>query len=141
MAAAARAYARAVLQLRGQDARSRSRMNFPVSEYNLAELGLEGQRQQGLTGVWLEGRKLAAIGVGARRWISQHGLALNVDCDLAGFAAVVPCGLGDRPVGRLVDWRPQLNAQQLRRPLLDAFASSFGLVLRPSNPQDGVFKL
>ena len=42
----------------------------------LAELGLEGQRQEGLTGVWLEGRKLAAIGVGARRWISQHSLAL-----------------------------------------------------------------
>ncbi|MDP5118237.1 MAG: lipoyl(octanoyl) transferase LipB, partial [Prochlorococcaceae cyanobacterium MAG_34] len=88
----------------------------------LAGLDLQGERIDGLTGVWLEGRKLAAIGVGARRWISQHGLALNVDCDLAGFAPVVPCGLADRPVGRLVDWRPQLNAQQLRRPLLDAFA-------------------
>ena len=107
----------------------------------LAGLDLQGERIDGLTGVWLEGRKLAAIGVGARRWISQHGLALNVDCDLAGFAAVVPCGLADRPVGRLVDWRPQLNAQQLRRPLLEAFASRFGLVLRPSNPQDGVLKL
>jgi lipoyl(octanoyl) transferase len=107
----------------------------------MAGLDLQGERIDGLTGVWLEGRKLAAIGVGARRWISQHGLALNVDCDLAGFGAVVPCGLRDRPVGRLVDWRPQLNAQQLRQPLLDAFASRFGLVLRPSNPQDGVFKL
>lgn len=48
----------------------------------LAELGLVGERIEGLTGVWLEGRKLAAIGVGARRWISQHGLALNVNCDL-----------------------------------------------------------
>ena len=91
--------------------------------------------------MWLDGRKLAAIGVGARRWISQHGLALNVDCDLAGFAAVVPCGLADRPVGRLVDWRPQLNAQQLRRPLLDAFASRFGLVLRPPGPQEEALKL
>ena len=107
----------------------------------MAGLDLQGERIDGLTGVWLEGRKLAAIGVGARRWISQHGLALNVDCDLAGFGAVVPCGLRDRPVGRLVDWWPQLNAQQLRQPLLDAFASRFGLVLRPSNPQDGVFKL
>jgi lipoyl(octanoyl) transferase len=107
----------------------------------LERLGLPGERWPGRTGVWRQGRKLAAIGIGARRWISQHGLALNVDCDLAGFAAVVPCGLRDRPVGRLVDWRPQLNAQQLRQPLLDAFASRFGLVLRPSNPQDGVFKL
>ena len=107
----------------------------------LAGLDLQGERIDGLTGVWLEGRKLAAIGVGARRWISQHGLALNVDCDLAGFAAVVPCGLADRPVGRLVDWWPQLNAQQLRRPLLEAFASRFGLVLRPPGPQEEVFKL
>jgi lipoyl(octanoyl) transferase len=107
----------------------------------LAELGLHAERLSGLTGVWLEGRKIAAIGVGARRWISQHGLALNVEGDLAGFARVVPCGIADRPVGRLVDWWPQLNAQQLRRPLLEAFSSRFGLVLRPPNQQDGVLKL
>ena len=107
----------------------------------LAGLDLHGERIDGLTGVWLEGRKVAAIGVGARRWISQHGLALNVDGNLAGFAAVVPCGLGDRGVGRLVDWLPGLNSQQLRRPLLEAFASRFGLVLRPPGPQEEVFKL
>ena len=105
----------------------------------LAGLDLHGERIDGLTGVWLEGRKVAAIGVGARRWISQHGLALNVDGNLAGFAAVVPCGLGDRGVGRLVDWLPGLNSQQLRRPLLEAFASRFGLVLRPPGPQEEVF--
>ena len=97
----------------------------------LAELGLEGQRQEGLTGVWLEGRKLAAIGVGARRWISQHGLALNVECDLAGFAPIVPCGIGDRPVGRLVEWRPGLSCVELAPRLLVAFANRVGLQLRP----------
>ena len=107
----------------------------------LAGLDLHGERIDGLTGVWLEGCKVAAIGVGARRWISQHGLALNVDGNLAGFAAVVPCGLGDRGVGRRVDWLPGLNSQQLRRPLLEAFASRFGLVLRPPGPQEEVFKL
>jgi lipoyl(octanoyl) transferase len=97
----------------------------------LAGYGLAAGRCPGLTGVWLEGRKLAAIGVGARRWISQHGLALNVDCDLEGFSAIVPCGLVDRPVGRLCDWRPGLTAQQVRGPLRRAFAEAFALPLRP----------
>jgi len=101
----------------------------------LAELGLQGERIEGLTGVWLEGRKLAAIGVGARRWISQHGLALNVEADLAGFSQVVPCGIRDRPVGRLADWCPQLTAAALRDPLLCCFSQRFGLQLRP--PEGG----
>ncbi|SBO44458.1 lipoyl(octanoyl) transferase LipB [Cyanobium sp. NIES-981] len=97
----------------------------------LARFGLQGERLEGLTGVWLQGRKVAAIGVGARRWISQHGLALNVDADLTGFQAVVPCGLADRPVGRLADVLPGLRAEELRRPLLQAFARQFHLTLRP----------
>ena len=128
------------LQRHGADLHQYLRQLEQVVIDVLAGLDLQGERIDGLTGVWLEGRKLAAIGVGARRWISQHGLALNVDCNLAGFAAVVPCGLGDRPVGRLVDWRPQLTAKAMRRPLLDAFASRFGLVLRPPGPQEEVFK-
>jgi lipoyl(octanoyl) transferase len=102
----------------------------------LAEYGLAAERLAGLTGVWLEGRKLAAIGVGARRWISQHGLALNVDCDLAGFSRVVPCGLADRPVGRLLDWRPQLTAAAVAPRLLAVFADRFGLALRAPEPQE-----
>jgi lipoyl(octanoyl) transferase len=102
----------------------------------LADLGLRGERISGLTGVWLEGRKVAAIGVGARRWISQHGLALNVDCALEGFGPVVPCGIADRPVGRLVDWRPELSAAGLRAPLLAAFAARFALELRAPKPPE-----
>jgi lipoyl(octanoyl) transferase len=102
----------------------------------LAEYGLAAERLAGLTGVWLEGHKLAAIGVGAKRWISQHGLALNVDCDLAGFSQVVPCGLADRPVGRLLDWRPQLSAAAVAPHLLAVFADRFGLALRAPEPQE-----
>jgi lipoyl(octanoyl) transferase len=104
----------------------------------LAELGLQGERVEGLTGVWLEGQKVAAIGVGARRWISQHGLALNVEADLAGFAQVVPCGIADRPVGRLLDWRPELSAAVLRPLLLQCFSRRFGLTLRPPTPQEAL---
>jgi len=104
----------------------------------LAELGLGGERIEGLTGVWLEGAKVAAIGVGARRWISQHGLALNVEVELAGFGAIVPCGIRERPVGRLRDWRPDLTAAALRPHLLNCFARRFGLTLRPPTPQEAL---
>lgn len=104
----------------------------------LAGYGLPAARIEGLTGVWLEGRKLAAIGVGARRWISQHGLALNVDCSLEGFAAVVPCGIADRPVGRMADWRPELTAAAVAPALIEAFAARFGLRLRQPNPQEAL---
>ncbi|MEB3176001.1 MAG: lipoyl(octanoyl) transferase LipB [Synechococcus sp.] len=91
----------------------------------LQQQGLQGQRREGLTGVWLEGQKLAAIGVGARRWVTQHGLALNVSCDLAGFGAITPCGLR-LPVGRLQQWRPQLSVADLRQLVAEAFCARFG---------------
>jgi len=124
------------LQRHGADLHSYLRELEGVVIDLLAELGLRGERIEGLTGVWLEGHKLAAIGVGARRWISQHGLALNVEADLAGFAQVVPCGIADRPVGRLLDWRPQLTAAALRPRLLQCFSERFGLQLRPPTPQE-----
>jgi lipoyl(octanoyl) transferase len=104
----------------------------------LAELDLPGERCPGRTGVWLEGRKVAALGVGARRWISQHGLALNVDCSLEGFVAIVPCGIADRPVGRLADWRADLTATALAPRLLDHFSHRFGLALRQPLPHEGL---
>ena len=55
--------------------------------------GLRGERLEGLTGVWVGGRKLAAIGVRARQWVTYHGLAVNIDMDLAPFGAIVPCGI------------------------------------------------
>ena len=124
------------LQRHGADLHLYLRQLEQVGIDLLAEYGLAAERLAGLTGVWLEGYKLAAIGVGAKRWISQHGLALNVDCDLAGFSQVVPCGLADRPVGRLLDWRPQLSAAAVAPRLLAVFADRFGLALRAPEPQE-----
>jgi lipoyl(octanoyl) transferase len=124
------------LQRHGADLHQYLRQLEQVVIDLLAEYGLAAERQAGLTGVWLEGHKLAAIGVGAKRWISQHGLALNVDCNLAGFSRVVPCGLVDRSVGRLLDWRPQLSAAAVAPRLLAVFADRFGLALRAPGPRE-----
>jgi lipoyl(octanoyl) transferase len=59
----------------------------------LRSFGLEGGRREGLTGVWVEGRKIASIGVHARDWVTWHGVAINVVNDLSTFAHVVPCGI------------------------------------------------
>jgi lipoate-protein ligase B len=59
----------------------------------LAEIGLEGHRFPPHTGVWVGERKIAAIGVKVKRWVSTHGFALNVDPDLSHFDLIVPCGI------------------------------------------------
>ena len=98
----------------------------------LGLLGLRGERIEGLTGVWLDHHKVAAIGVGCRRWITQHGLALNVNCDLEGFGSVVPCGLEGRPVGRLCDWIPGLELMTVQGLMRDSLAARFGLIWQKS---------
>ena len=69
------------------------------------DFGVEAARVPGLTGVWVGGNKLAAIGVRIARWVTSHGFALNVTTDLEYFNFIVPCGIADRSVtslGRLL---------------------------------------
>jgi lipoyl(octanoyl) transferase len=61
----------------------------------LALYDIAAQRRESLTGVWIENRKIASIGVGVRHWISMHGFALNVCGDLSPFDHIVPCGINN----------------------------------------------
>jgi lipoyl(octanoyl) transferase len=61
----------------------------------LSIFGVAGETRPGLTGVWVENRKIASIGIGVRHWITMHGFALNVGGDLAPFDHIVPCGIAD----------------------------------------------
>ena len=87
----------------------------------LAELGVDGERIAGKTGVFVArdgseppgafDRKIASIGIGLRRWVTWHGFALNVSLDLKGFDVIVPCGLeGVAMTSVAEEWRRQGRA-------------------------------
>ncbi len=98
----------------------------------IALLGLQGDRIPGLTGVWVEGCKVAAIGIKASRWITMHGFALNVCPDMRGFQHIVPCGIADKPVGSLAQFVPQVSVQAVRPLVTAAFVEVMQVELSPA---------
>ncbi|TVQ93359.1 MAG: lipoyl(octanoyl) transferase [Deltaproteobacteria bacterium] len=94
----------------------------------LADLGVPAQRDPRNTGVWLpmpEGkpRKVCAIGTGARRWVTSHGLALNLTLDLQAYRRLRPCGLDPDTVTRLADHRTPCPSPQALAPDLAPYLS------------------
>ncbi len=109
-----------ILDLRGwrRDVRAYLRALEEVVIRSLAGYRVEAGRRPGLTGVWCGDRKLAAIGVRVARWVTSHGVAVNVGCDLGWFDRIVPCGL---EACRVTSLEAELGAPTP----LDAFADRF----------------
>lgn len=95
----------------------------------LGNYGLKGDRIAGLTGVWIGEKKVAAIGIKVRRWITMHGFAINVCPDLTGFQAIVPCGIKDKSVASLAEFLPQISIEQVKVTVAEAFAAVFEVKL------------
>lgn len=87
----------------------------------LEEFGIPARREQGATGVWTDRGKVAAIGVHISRWVTSHGLALNLTTDLSYFRYIVPCGL-TKPVTSM----RELGSQASRGEVVGALARGFG---------------
>ena len=72
------------------------------------------ERQDDVTGVWVENHKVAAVGIKCRKWITMHGVAINVeDCALSNFEGIVPCGLEGRKVGCFNQFLRSYNQREL----------------------------
>lgn len=100
----------------------------------LAEFGIVGERRDRLTGVWVNERKIAQIGIKCSRWITMHGFALNVNLDLGGFERIVPCGISDRTCCKMSEFVPGLEVTPVRSVVAHKFTEVFNLELRLSLP-------
>lgn len=102
----------------------------------LAEFGVAAKRitQRGYEGVWVDGAKIAAIGIHISRWITSHGFALNVDTDLNYFKYIVPCGL-TRPVCSLHSLGCRASREEVMRAIAASFANVFGYELEVAHEE------
>jgi lipoate-protein ligase B len=90
----------------------------------LGDFGLRAGRISGLTGVWVDEKKIAAIGVHLSRWVTSHGFALNVDTNLSYFQYIVPCGL-TRPVASMAELGIQADRKEVTERLVVHFGRIF----------------
>jgi lipoyl(octanoyl) transferase len=99
----------------------------------LGALGVDGACREGRTGIWVprpekgafREDKIAAIGIRVRRWVSFHGVSINVDPDLGHYQGIVPCGILDQGVTSLADLGRPASMEGLDAALIEAFARYF----------------
>ena len=102
----------------------------------LAFYGIKGERSMGETGVWIDPgiagreRKICAMGVRCSRWITMHGLALNVNTDLAYFENIIPCGIVNKQVTSMAkELQITVDINDVKATILQNFEAVFGVAL------------
>lgn len=97
---------------------------------SLAHFGIKGERREGRIGIWVSTpsgeKKIAAIGVRIRHWVTYHGIAINVNPDLSHFGGIVPCGIKEFGVTSLHDLGKDISMKELDAVLKEEFESVFG---------------
>jgi len=103
----------------------------------VGEFGVKGERREGRVGIWVDrgnGRedKIGALGVRVRKWVSFHGLSLNVAPDLSHFTGIVPCGIAAHGVTSLADLGKDVSMAQVDQALRAGFEDIFKRTLSPT---------
>ena len=92
-----------------------------------ADFGLKGERNSKYTGVWLNDRKIAAIGIKVSRWITMHGFAFNVNTNLSYFNGIIPCGIKDKEVTSLRnELGREIDLNEVKSLIVEKFREVFG---------------
>jgi lipoyl(octanoyl) transferase len=106
-----------------------------------AEYGLMCERNSKHTGVWIEDKKIAAIGIKVSRWITMHGFAFNVNTDLNFFDGIIPCGIQDKSVTSLgKELNREVQIQEVKNKLLSNFKVIFGYNQIVPIPEENIIK-
>ncbi|WKZ70736.1 MAG: lipoyl(octanoyl) transferase LipB [Melioribacteraceae bacterium] len=91
-----------------------------------SDYGLQTGRIDGLTGVWIEDRKIAAIGIKVSRWITMHGFAFNINTDLNLFNGIIPCGITNKKVTSLQhELGKEVSINEVKEKLVEKFKHAF----------------
>lgn len=120
----------------GKDMHLYIRMLEEVIIRTIAVYGIYGHRENGLTGVWTEKGKIAAIGVGVKGWVSMHGFSLNINPDMRYFSMINPCGITNRPVASMRDFSVFVSRNEVSRELLKQFAEVFNVEITPARSKE-----
>ncbi len=75
---------------------------------------IDGITKKGLTGVWCDDKKIASIGIGCKRWVTLHGFALNVNCNLSHFDNIIPCGIKGCLMTKINDFSPNTKIKDVK---------------------------
>ncbi|KAK8799648.1 hypothetical protein WA158_006196 [Blastocystis sp. Blastoise] len=109
----------------GKDLHLYLRMMEEVIIRTLFHFDIEAGREEGMTGVWVNGKKIAAMGMYVSRWITMHGISLNVYNDLDGFKKIIPCGLKGKEVCCMEEYVPNISMDIVRKRFLGEFEDVF----------------
>ena len=93
----------------------------------LKEYNIQADRIKGLTGVWVGNKKITAIGVGVRHWITYHGFAFNIDPKLEHFSYIIPCGIKDKEVTSL---KKELGSEIKKEEVIEKIIKYFAQVFK-----------
>src|SRR6185437_8458557 len=127
------AYVLLDLDRHGRDVRGHVRRLEEWMIRTLAHFGIAGERRDGRVGIWVRTgpseAKIAAIGVRVRRWVTYHGVALNVAPDLSHYAGIVPCGISDYGVTSMKALGIDTTMAEVDEVLRTTFAGTFNIPL------------
>lgn len=100
---------------------------------SLSQYGISGSRDARYTGVWVGDKKICAIGIKTRQWVTMHGFALNINTDLSFFERIIPCGIAERGVTSLQEHLGRVvPLNEVARGVIHEFGDVFGALMDTS---------